>query len=110
MTANTNGRGRTIHELYEERATIWASRRGLPDKLFDAAVHLADEIGEQILAKPCQDGHDLRLKLTLWGDLIKDPACILDKHVELWARLRADFECVIDQATPQSPSSFARAA
>lgn len=67
---------RTITDLHAERAVIWASRNGLPDKLFDAAVHIADELGDKILATPCWDVTDLRLKLERWDELIEDPACI----------------------------------
>lgn len=107
-TATTKGRGCTIPELHAERALIWASRNGLPDKLFDAAVHIADELEFTILETPCTGIRDLRLKLEAWDRLIEDPACILDKHVDVWSRLKADIGRVIDQEIMQSAASFAR--
>lgn len=88
---------RTVTELYAERAAIWDSRIGLPDKLYDAAVHLADELEVVALETPCLDVSDLSLKMDLWNRLVEDPACIMDGHVLLWDRLKADIWRVLDQ-------------
>lgn len=84
-----------IPDLLERRDAIRQAAQGLPDDVFNEVSSGAWKIEMAILEQPSVSEVDLRIKLSLWDELISDPMCITEDHLACWEQLKADMASVM---------------
>lgn len=62
----------------------------LADEEMNAACDAVQLVQARILSLPAATPADLAAKLRVWRELVRDPACILEGHPDLWAGLERD--------------------
>lgn len=62
----------------------------LDDDEMNAACDAIQLIQGRILSLPATTPADLTAKLRVWRELVRDPACIIEGHPDLWAGLERD--------------------
>lgn len=80
-----------IHTLYALARACNDETKDQPDKVNNEIWSAAHHLKQAIFKLRAQSRADLEIKVSLWTELIEDPACILDQHQDYWRTLMADF-------------------
>ena len=87
-----------IHALYALACACNGETQDQPDKVNDEIWSAAFHLKQAIFKLRAQTRADLAIKISLWTELIEDPACILDAHQDHWRTLMADFHLFMHAA------------